>query len=53
MIMLVPVGEIDASVVEFTQDHVSEAFGEAAQVGAGIPLPDEAWTQIVVSSWLR
>ncbi len=39
MIMLVPVGEIDASAVKFIRRHVSETLGEASRAIAGIPLP--------------
>ncbi len=45
MIMLVPVGEIDASAVKSIRRHVSETFGEASRAVAGILLPDEAWNQ--------
>lgn len=43
MIVLIPVGEIEESVLENLEETLAEAFGQETQTGSGVPLPRESY----------
>ncbi len=45
MILLVPVGEIDAAFLESLGRSISDTFHEEVTTGIGLPLPAESWNR--------
>ncbi len=45
MITMVPIGEVDKSILETLGQPLTEAFGQRSHVEDGIKLPQESWDQ--------